>query len=368
MVMNINLNHYSYSYANAIGHTLKQPLFQVITKVASSLNSKPWENRAWRIAKIAFNCLVAAIFIMPAGFAWLAGKAISHFSKTQIDLQSLHLAPEPMQILQEAEVDEAIDIKVLSEKFNQLKIQENVLAGQTSKKDSLLRLCNWTINQDSNIFPDEGNKRSLFCKQLSVLLQVIIKKLESGKIPKEKEEDILKELAEASTRCYPTWLEVAAKLFAEMNGQSETVEVKLLRFIQDYKETLILNFSQKVLNAQWHALNFVRNILGTELGLNTSLNEHDPYAAKNDATFGKNLTKWLFLQQYENANALISAVQTMINLKAYDASYADLLIKITQDLGIPDPADYVAEHFYTEDFKLNELGVNLMLKMIGVLK
>jgi hypothetical protein len=34
---------------------------------------KPLESQAWRIAKVAFHCLVAAIFVIPAGLAWLAG-------------------------------------------------------------------------------------------------------------------------------------------------------------------------------------------------------------------------------------------------------------------------------------------------------
>jgi hypothetical protein len=45
------------------------------------------------------------------------------------------------------------------------------------------------------------------------------------------------ELAEASTRCYRTWIEVSAKLCEELHGQAETVQVKLLRFLQEYRRS-----------------------------------------------------------------------------------------------------------------------------------
>ncbi|MBX9744512.1 MAG: DUF1548 domain-containing protein, partial [Chlamydiales bacterium] len=251
---------------------------------------------------------------------------------------------------------------------NQLNLSNKRSSSQTSKKDCLQRLCEWTATENVNLYPDDPGKRKLFCKQLTIFLRGIIKKIESGDVSKDKERDILMELAEASTRCYPTWLEVSAKLFAEVNGQVETVEVKLLRFIQEYKESIILEFCQKEVDAQWHALNYVRNILGDELGLNTTLNAHDPYAAHDDAIFGKGLTKWLFLQRYENVNRLISSVQVMINSQNYDPSYHEFLLNTVRQQGIESPEDYVANHFYSEDYKLNEAGANLMLRSIGIVK
>lgn len=366
--MNVNLNNYSYSYSNAIGSSLKQPLFKLISNIAITSSSKPWESQARRIAKVAFHCLVAVIFVIPAGLAWLAGKSISYFSKTQIDHEGLFLVPPQIQVPQEIESDLLIDIRTLSNKFNQLNLSDIRSSSQTSKQQCFQRLCEWTATENANLYPDDAEKRKLFCKQLSIFLRGIIKKIESGEVSKDKEKDILMELAEASTRCYPTWLEVSSKLFAEVNGQAETVEKKLLRFIQEYKESVILDFCQKELDAQWHALNYVRNILGQELGLNTALNAHDPYAAQNDEIFGKGLTKWLFLQRYENVNRLISSVQIMINSQNYDASYHDFLINTVRQQGIQNAEDYVADHFYGEDYKLNEAGANLMLRSIGIVK
>lgn len=368
LTVNVDLNNYSYSYANAIGSSLKQPLFKLVSNIAVASSGKPWESQAWRIAKIAFHCLAAAVFIIPAGLAWLIGTSISHFSKTQIDHEGLFLAPPQIQILQELESDQKIEIRVISDKFKQLNVTEKRPTDQTSKENCLQRLCEWTATESANVYPDDSGKRKLFFKQLSIPLRGIIKKIELGEVSKDKEKDILMELAEISTRCYPTWLEGSAKLFAEVNNQVETVEVKLLRFIQEYKESITLEFCQNEADAQWHALNYVRNILGHELGLNTTLNAYDPYAEENDRIFGKGLTRWLFLQRYEDVNRLISSVQLMINARNYEPSYHDFLVNVVKQQGIQEPEDYVALHFYSEDYKLNEFGANLMLRSIGIIK
>lgn len=366
--MDVNLNNYGYSYANAIGSALKQPLFKLASNIAIASIGKPWEKQTSQITKVALHCLVAGVFIIPAGLAWLIGKSITHFSKTQLNHEGLFLAPPQIQVPKELESDQRIDISILSNKFNQLNFVDKRFSSQTSKQDSLRRLCDWIATENTNLYRDDPAKRKLFCKQLSIFLKGIIKKIESGEISKDKEGDILMELAEASTRCYPTWLEVSAKLYAEVHGQAETVEVKLLRFIQEYKESITLEFCQKEVDAQWHALNYVRNILGHELGLNTALNTHDPYAMQNDPVFGKNLTKWLFLQRYENINRLISSIQTIINSQNYDVSYYDFLVNAVKQQKIKNVEDYVADHFYNENYKLNELGVNLMLRSIGIVK
>lgn len=371
--MNVNLSNYNYSYANAIGSGLKQPLFKLVVNIAIASNGKPLESQARRIAKVAFHCLVATIFVIPAELAWLVGKSISYFSKTQIDHEGLFLAPPPIQIPKAPDQvvdipDQVVDIRILATKFDQLNLPDTRSADQTSKKDSLARLCEWTANKDERLYPDEPPKRELFYEQLSVFLIGIINKIESGQVSKDKEKDILMELAEASTRCCPTWLEVSAKLFAEVNDQAETVQIKLMRLIQEHKESIILEFCQQEADAQWHALNYVRNILGRELGLNTVLNTYDSHAAQNDAVFGKGLVKWLFLQRYENINRLISSIQIMINSQKYDDSYHEFLLNEVRQQGIEEPENHVTNHFYNENYQLNEAGVNFMLRCIGIVK
>jgi|GEM_PF-5409271 len=366
--MAINLNDYEYSYANAIGSSLKQPLFKLVSKIAIAANGKPGEPQACRIAKVAFHCLKAAVFLIPAGLAWFVGKTVSHFSKTQIDHEGLHVAPESIQIPEDLASDQTIKISVLSDKFNALSLPEESSPDLTSKQESLQRLCDWIVLEHRDLYPDDPSTRKLFCKQVSIFLKGIIHKIDSGKISEDKKREILKELAEASRRCYPTWLEVSAKLFGEVRGQVENVPQKLLRFIQDYKESITLEFCQNDADLHWHGLNYLRNILGSELGLNTTLNALDFYAGNNDKIFSKNFSKWIFLQRYEDVNRLIASIQITINSREYDPSYHDFLVETVGQQKIENPTDYVADHFYTEDFKLNDAGVNLMLRSIGILK
>lgn len=362
--MKININDYQYSPTNSVGNTLKKPLFNLVSNIAISISTqtKPWESPIPRIAKIALHCLIAVILIIPAGMAYLLGKTISCFGRTKINSQTLSLSPPEMKIPEDLAAKN-IDIALLSEKYNSL-----ALAGFTdTQRDSLERLCRWTKQENNSAYPNNEFKRTLFYSQLSIFLKGIVEKLSSGEISKDKEKDILMELAEASTRCYPTWIETAHKLYAEINGQEEDAKVKLLRLIQDYKESILIEFVQSEVDTQWHALNFVRNIVGNDLGLNTHLNEFDPYASNQDAAFGKSLTKWLFLQKYEDTNRLIASLHTKINAESYDGSYYDFLVKLVSEKGIENPSDYVANHFYNEDYQLKSEAINFMLKSIDIL-
>lgn len=360
--MNININNCGYSYANAVGSTLKAPTFKLISNAAIALSGNPYDNIIIRVIKVAFHLIVAIIFIIPAGILWFAGKTITCFSKTQIDHEGLSLIPPKIIVPKESNINKSIDIKILLVKFKAAHPK------QSNKYNSLSALCEKVVNRNASIYPNEKNKRDMFYQQLSMFLRGILQKIDSSDISKDRANDILMELAEASTVCYPTWLEVTGKIYAEVNGQVETAKVKILRLVQEYKESIILEFCQNEADYQWHALNFVRNILGVELGLNTSFNGFDEYVNNNDIAFGANLVKWLFMQRYENVNRLVDCVQTMINSKSYDASYYDFMVDVVRQQGIQNPKDYVAGHFYSVEGKLNAVGSNFMLKACGVLK
>ncbi len=352
----MNLNNCDYSYANVIGSYLKQPLFKLVSHTLIAFKHKHWEmNRIHNIAKEAIACLIFIMFVVPIGISWLIGKSISCFSKTKINHKNLHLKPPEIDIPHDLESDSSISIMVLVGKF----IDINTIKGkfnksQQSKLENLGRLCEWTVIKNDNIYPNDYRKRELFCKQLSIYLKNIVKKIDSNEVSNDKTLSILSELAEASTRCYPTWLEVARRLCDEVNGKEESVEIKLLRLVQEYKESIILEFSQKEVNSEWHALSYVRNILGDELGLNTA--KLDVYGAQNNSIFGKCIIKWLFLQIYENSNRLVSGITTMINSREYDNSYYFFIQKHATD---------VKKCFNLEsDGHINEVGVNFLLKNI----
>lgn len=376
--MKINLNQCNYSHANAIGSTLKTPLFLLTRNIAIAAMHKPWETRAQVISRTALHALIALALIVPAFLAWTVGRIITYFSATQINHKMLHLAPPPISIPEESETDNSIDITVLKDRFAQLFPQE------TSKLASLNRLCEWINFQSEQIYEYDPAKRELFCKEVSLFLKGIIKKMNDGSVPNDKIKDILMELAKASMVCYPTWLNMAAKLYNEIHGRDTAVE-NVLRMVQEYKEALILEFVQQEADVQWHSLNFVRNIVGDDLGLNTSLNKFDPYSSDKDPVFGKSLTKFLFLQRYENANRMVTAIKEVINSQAFDMRLYDLLIERVEKNGfekiidhknkmnsVETAADFVVTQFYEEtsdgNRRINEKGVNFILKSIEVLK
>lgn len=354
--MRVNLKNYSYSQSNAVGSALKRPLFKVVSNIVVSSYPRPYQNQALRITKLVLHYLVAIAAIIPLGTVYLLGKSITHFGKTKINNRNLSLAPRPIEVPVDAEPNQAVNFHLLSQKFRQRNPRDNRI-------NSLIHLCNLAA---LGLRPHSD----LFSRQLSIYLKGIIRKMESGEISADKENDILKELAEASTRCRPTWLEVAARLYAEVHGQAETVDVKLLRLIQEFKEAIILDYSQNEMGSQWHALNIARNLFGRELGLNTNLSSNDPYG-QGDATsaFAKGIFKWLVVRKYEKVNRIIDSIKESINSKQYDQSYYEFILEKVRQRNIEgDPNEFVQEHFFDEDYKLNVAGVNFMLKSIGIFK
>lgn len=347
--VNLDLNSYKYSYANFIGFSLKRPLFKLVSNLATASSALlDSEERAWLIARVALHCLAAAIFVLPAGLAWLIGKSISYFSKTQIDYSGLSLAPQPILVPKEEGLDLEIDTAELLSRFDKLNSpEEDSSSGKTLKRELLKRLCLWINAKNSDIYQDDYNKRILFCEQVSLYLRSIIKKMKSGEISEDQVNIILNELAEASTRCYPTWLEVSGKLYEEVCGQPQSARALLLRWVQEYKESIVLEFAQQEADTQWHALNYIRNILGEEWGLNTTRNDYDLYAGNDDPIFGKSLVKWLFLQRYEDVNCLIASITEQINCRKYSSFYSELLTEIVEKENVPDleVTEYVLDKF-----------------------
>ncbi len=346
-------------YNNVKGHEivarLKKPLSNMVTHLTVGLKPKPWESACHYITKVALSIFKALFLVVPFSMAWLLGKVINQFTY-KINMNNLSKAPPPIQIPEDLEIEGEIDINKLVERYFLLNIP--VKDGETPGEEKLAKLCNF-----KNQIHSELSK-----KQLDLFLKGIVAKLESGKISPDLERAVLLELAEAATRCPPTWIEVAGKLYAKLEGREETGEVKLLRLVQDYKEEMIVDFLQiEAKHNHWHALNYVRNILGHELGLNTELNKHDPHGQGNASVFQKSLTKWIFLEKYGNVNKLTNGVTAAINSQDYDPAYHDILVKIVKNAKVEAPEDYVAEHFYTEDYKIKPSAVHLMLRAIEIL-
>lgn len=317
---------------------------------------------------MVLHCFIAIALVVPAGAAWLVGKVFIACSQTKVNYEALSLAPPNIKIPEETPEDKKSNLLWLSEAYNKLNIDEQLESGKTSKKDCLYRLCNWTATKHHNIYPDDYGRRERFCGNLAIYLRGIIKKLRQDDFDAGQRRDLLVQLAEAATVCYPTWMEEAKKIYDKLHNQSQTPEVKLLRYIQQFKEECVLDFCQNQVGSQWHALNFVRNAVGVELGLDVTAASYDPYAGAQDPVFGNGLIKWLFWQKYENVNRLVAAVQMMINSADVDAGYHDVLKEAVKANGIAKPEDYVTENYYDEEYKINTAGVNFLLRIIGVLK
>jgi gamma-glutamylcyclotransferase (GGCT)/AIG2-like uncharacterized protein YtfP len=310
------------------------------------------------------------VFIIPAGVAWCIGKIFTNLSATVINHDGISLAPPPLEA---AEVDGKsafpdTEIRILYDRFVLLEIDsQEAQNGKTFTRDCLDRLCQWVLQKNSMIFPEEPSKRDLFCAQMLRFLKGIVAKIQSGEISAGEERGLLTELGKAAIQCYPTWLEGAGRIYGEVYNCSETVGVKLLRVIQQVKEAAILDFVQNETDLQWHTLSYVRKILGQELGLGN--NTLDPYSAEDDPIFGKGITKWLFLEKYGSTNHLIQSVQTGIHLRKYDPCYHEFLVEIAKARKIPNPEEFVANSFFEgDDYRINFEGVNLMLRAIGILR
>lgn len=369
--MAINLDNYTYSYATNIGCLLKQPLYTLVSnREAANVDTSHREisEVIVHIAKIVFYEISCFILYVPAAICWFIGKKICLLSNTKISRAGLPLSPPPLEVLAPT-TGRHVDISYLSTRYNQLCPPPAVVdpLGTTSKQECLRRMCEKIINSDPNIYFDNSGKRELFLAELSQYLKGITLKIEQKEITPEKEKELLEELAEASTHCYPTWLEVSKKLYAEAAGKSETASIKLLRHVQEYKEDIILHFFQNRANTQWHAINVIRKILGEELGLDLTHKGLDPYAHIY-SRIDTDVAKWLFKAQYKDTNRLIESIKTKIAFLPYDPCYLDFLVSIVKEFGVSDPEDYAETHFFGDDYQLNELGVNLMLKSIGVLE
>ncbi len=195
--------------------------------------------------------------------------------------------------------------------------------------------------------------------------------INSGESP-NKAKEYLAELNYAAGKCDPTWLEVSRKIFLEMSG-IETVPQKLLRFVQGFKEQEILNYAQfDQGQSHWHTLSHVRNILGTEFGLNKA--QDDPYVPKLNSRIlvnEQNFWRCILMDRYENVNKLIQFVATSIELDADNVTadfYNNYLVGMAKEEGIESPEDFIADNYFDEDYRVNERGINFMLRSIGVLK
>lgn len=343
----------TYNHLEAVGSFLRKPQFNLGVNILK-LTTTPQSLKIRDIGLIVLTPIV----IIPTSILWAAGKTITCLSRTSLNEKNLHLAPAPFAIPDTDELKD-VDIMKLYTRFKELfPFDKN--------KGALLDLCEKI--KDNDLYRTNPQP---FYPTLNAYLRGIQKQIELGEVSLDKQRDILMELAEASSRCEPTWLEVAGKLYREIKGKQDSLDGKILDLVQTYKEDLIIDFCQNTLkNEHWHGLNVIRNILGDELGLNKELNVSDPYADVEMSGLKKAIAKGIFLHKYRNVNNLISRVQSDFNKEPYNQLYFDRLVEIAKELGIKDPSEFVQEQCFDEEneYKITRLGMTILLRGLGIIK
>lgn len=349
------------NHANSIGMALRNPLFRTATLCGRlTLTDSDTIGPSEQIARHVAAFFLAMLSFIPLGSLWLAGKGISMLGTPSMRSKGVSLAPPPIQappVLPE----EAQNLNQLYTDFEQSIPQ--------AKRETFQRACRIIQNKESVPLLNERHNQELFLNEMTLFLQNIYLLLQDPAISQAKKDEALTLLADGFLVCSPTWLEQARKAYLALSGQEETGETLLLRHIQSYKDTYILEYVQNKINREWHALNYVRSLLADSLGLSKDY-EQDPFIGQRYKVFGPGFCRWLFMQIYEDVNRLVSAIKTSINLVDFEAKYGTMLTDAVQKTypTMEDPVEYVLNHFYEDDRRtINSKGVIALLSIIGIL-
>lgn len=210
----------------------------------------------------------------------------------------------------------------------------------------------------------------------------IIQIIEDGKISDDRAEQVILALYDASIVCPPTWLEVALKQYEILKG-GDGAEQRVLNYVQQIKEDLIIDFTSTLEDVEWHALNYMRWLVGKELGLDVSHLKYDSAVInKIIPQYSKSVCLKIFHEHY-TPDALINGMITKINLDKlgnFDPELALYLenagVKKAKEEGIDvdsdefDSAMYVLESYYVEKdggYMINELGATQLLIETGLM-
>jgi hypothetical protein len=209
----------------------------------------------------------------------------------------------------------------------------------------------------------------LAAKQLEKNLKLIINLITTKDIHNDKLEETILNLYSSSKVCSPTWIEVVDQEYKKHKGGS--VEDRILMYVQKIKEETILAFSQKILNLEWHSLNYMRQLFKNELGLGevlydtiTILKWYQYILISLGITFGqyerfsKKNCRIFFYRNFSHER-LIKQLEKKINMDTLGNCDPDIstylescAIKHAKKEGIDvtsndfDSANYVYENFY----------------------
>lgn len=347
------------NHANTIGMALRQPLFRAATLCGRITLNSPFDSRAKVVASYVAAFFIALLTFAPCSILWFVGKGICLIGHPSLNPEGLSLAPpeETPPSPQEPQ-----DLNTLYTTFvNQIPPEKRSTFEQACK---IIQ-----AGEEHQFLPPNQSSRELFLNEITLYLSNVLVLLQNPDTPAAKREEALTLLADGFSVCHTTWLEQTKRAYRLLSGQEEAGEILLLRHLQQDKDDLILQFTQQRMNLQWHALNYVRSLLSTVLGLNRDYH-FDAYRGHQDSIFGPRICLWLFMQVYADTNRLITAIQTRINAADYEGKYAVLLRDAIEqaDRTIKDSGQYVLDNYYEANTTtLNRKGTIALLSLIGIL-
>lgn len=367
------MNLYSYSAVHKIGVVLQRPFVNLVSGVVFPIIlSKYGDASVCRIGKFVLHLLVAVVFIIPVILSWCLGKLINCFSKSRIDYFGLTLMSQGIPFPQK-DPTHLIDLEFLADQFDMLLKEETIgdLTHNTIKTNFRAMLVWIKDTQKRSTIDAEDQIKILFCRELARYLEAIIIKIQLGEVSYETTESVLKKLSEIPNLCASDKFKTILSVYEGLIGKLDGGETKILKYVQDYKEAIILEFCQLYLDDAWNGFNAVRNVFREELGWNMAWSRFNPTAGSEFPALSRALMRWFFLQRYQDVNRLIAIVHRMIiSRKKYDPELYDLLLKIVRKRGnTDDPISFVNLNLYKRGTQeLKPAGVNMMLRAVRIIK
>lgn len=349
---------------------------------------------------------VAAIFLCIAETAasianlamqpihWVVNLVARCFSTTEegyrgvtINLNALGLAPDQMNLSAPNSETDSVNVLDLVDEYRRVERESQRLAGQGPRpaspdlSNTLRNLAHLSLSvtpfpqpgvENYNFLRQRASYDQLYYATMKKTLQRIILELRNPQVSVEKKKRALIALADGMSGCQPRKLEECQRQCRLLMSTAPEMHNLLLGYIQDLKEEIFLREFQ---GSQFHVLNYVRQEMGAEYGLNRSeINLRDPNIGVGGRPTMEAMRN-VFESQY-TTERLVQGVRTRIHLDENNSVWnAYIHTKLRAEAAArgenpddPAVADRIVNEgtsFFDERL-INERGVIFLLKSLGV--
>lgn len=299
---------------------------------------------------------------------------------------NLGLIPPPLKFAITPESDPqkyaCLDITKLATAFEQTNVP-HISPDKKAELEAKLREMLQKVNaRDSTVFGVKESICKLYYDQMHLYVKNILLELsENSKIPQEKRNQVLLELALASKECTMRWMEESKRQYRNLNLLTMNLgEAKVLEHLMALKEDMVLEmfYNLKVNTLEFHILDTFRKMHAKELGLDDSTIDLDVFTytiSKSSEHAFATSSKRCFLSHYYIPERIVKGLVLRINRELsekgeYDPSYAVLMIDRleTKFPSREDATQYVLEFFFTHGGgKINANGVVFLLQIAKIL-